>query len=245
MIAVIVPAHDEADQIEACLASIAQAARHPLLRDEKVQCFVALDACTDRTGYMAHRHGASLVVLNLRNVGAARALGARAALAAGARWLAFTDADSVVASDWLVAQVDLRADAVCGAVMAHDWRGRAPGVGERHQAAYPREDGHHRVEGQRSVDGVNLGVSAAAYLRAGGFEALSCNGTLVSALRDAGVDVVQSTRPRVWSHARREPKAAPALGLGANLSRLDDGLGGGESIPMSKACLASAGFGCG
>ena len=59
------------------------------------------------------------LAVQARNVGLARQAGAQALLAAGARWLAFTDADSEVADDWLVAQLrhqQAGADAVCGCV---------------------------------------------------------------------------------------------------------------------------------
>ncbi len=227
MIAVIVPAHNEAEHIDACLASIQHAALHPVLRDEAVQCFVALDDCSDRTGFIAQRRGAALVVLRENNVGAARALGSRAAVAAGARWLAFTDADTVVAPDWLAAQLELRAEAVCGTVRVGDWRDRGAGVREHHDAAYNHDDGH------RHVHGANLGVSTAAYVRAGGFAALVCNEdvALVGALRDAGVSIAWSSRPRVWTSARRDFKAPE--GFGARLQRIERELARRASKPAS------------
>lgn len=50
------------------------------------------------------------------NVGHARAAGAQELLNQGVRWIACTDADSTVAEDWLVEQLALEADAVCGTV---------------------------------------------------------------------------------------------------------------------------------
>jgi hypothetical protein len=47
--------------------------------------------------------------------------GADLLLAAGARWLAFTDADSRVSPGWLAAQLVLDADAVCGSIAVDDW----------------------------------------------------------------------------------------------------------------------------
>lgn len=219
MIAVIVPAHDEADHIGACLASIRRAGQHPLLRNEKVQIFVALDACKDRTGYIANSKGATLVVLDQNNVGAARALGARAAITAGARWLAFTDADSQVASDWLAAQMSLGAEAVCGTVTVGDWGNRLSGVREQHDAAYTDRDGH------RHVHGANLGIRTEAYLRVGGFDALASNEdiALVEALQAAGVVIAWSMRPKVITSARRNFKAPN--GFGATLERIEGVIG--------------------
>ncbi|MEO7854851.1 MAG: glycosyltransferase [Rubrivivax sp.] len=219
MIAVIVPAHDEAEHIGGCLASIRRAGENPLLRNERVQIFVALDACKDRTGYIADQHGATLVVLDQNNVGAARALAARAAVAAGARWLAFTDADSQVAPDWLAAQLSLGAEAVCGTVTVGDWSSRHTIVRERHDAAYSDRDGH------RHVHGANLGVRTDAYVRVGGFDALVCNEdvALVEALQEAGVVIAWSMRPKVMTSARRDFKAPN--GLGATLERIEGAVG--------------------
>ncbi len=215
MIAVIVPAHNEAQLIGPCLASIQHASRHPMLRGEAVQCLVALDACKDRTGWIAYQHGAQLVVLDQHNVGAARALGAQAAIAAGARWLAFTDADTEVAHDWLAEQLVLRKEAVCGTIQVRDWRGYLLGVRERHEAGY------HDAEGHRHVHGANLGVSAAAYLRAGGFDALTSGEdvALIAALQRAGVCIAWSDRPRVTTSARRDHRAPQ--GFGALLQRME------------------------
>jgi len=78
MIGVIVPAHDEARLISDCLGSIDIAATHPALQGEPVLVVVAADACSDQTAALARAAGASVVVLNRRNVGSAR----RAATAA-------------------------------------------------------------------------------------------------------------------------------------------------------------------
>ncbi|MCM5637875.1 glycosyltransferase, partial [Xanthomonas hortorum] len=58
MIAVTIPAHNEAALIGQCLQSILVAARHPQLYGERVEIHVALDRCTDLTGSIARSHGA-------------------------------------------------------------------------------------------------------------------------------------------------------------------------------------------
>ncbi|MES2911180.1 MAG: glycosyltransferase, partial [Pseudomonadota bacterium] len=100
MIGIIVPAHNEEEKIAACLQSLVIAASRPALDGEEVALIVVLDACTDRTGPLARSLGATTIDVHARNVGLARHEGARFSIAAGARWLAFTDADSVVAPDW-------------------------------------------------------------------------------------------------------------------------------------------------
>jgi len=69
MLGIVIPAHNEALLIGASVDAVMAAARHPDLRGEPVEV-VVLDACSDATGVIAAR--------------------------AGARWLAFTDADTVV-----------------------------------------------------------------------------------------------------------------------------------------------------
>ena len=105
MIAVVVPAHNEEEHLDACLQSLRLASRCARLKAEAVVLVVVLDACTDRTAQVAQSRHATTLSINARNVGIARAAGAQLALSAGARWLAFTDADSVVATNWLSAQL--------------------------------------------------------------------------------------------------------------------------------------------
>jgi len=120
LIAAIVPAHNEAEHIGACVQSLRIAARCSRLNGEPVLVVVVLDDCDDATGAVASEAGAQVLSVHARNVGTARATGAAFALDAGARWLAFTDADSVVAPDWLADQLGLQSDAVCGTVAVRD-----------------------------------------------------------------------------------------------------------------------------
>lgn len=163
MIGVVIPAHDEEQLIAACLDSVRRAAAHPSLHGEAVCPLVVLDACTDASLPIVSASGFSHMTIGAHNVGVARAVGSQALLARGVRWLAFTDADSRVASDWLVAQLQAGADAVCGPVSVDDWSGLAPSV----SAIWAKR--YHDADGHRHVHGANLGVAAYAYARAGGF----------------------------------------------------------------------------
>ena len=215
MIAVIVPAHDEQEHIGDCLSAVNLASRSKLLLNEPVALFVVTDACTDKTGAIARRMGATVIEVNERNVGKARAAGAECALAAGARWLAFTDADSLVGCDWLAAQLALACDAVCGTVAVNDWGDYGERMQRHYQLTYTDADGH------RHIHGANLGVSAAAYQRAGGFQALASSEdvALVEALLGSGASVAWSAAPRVVTSSRKTFRA-PA-GFGATLERID------------------------
>ncbi|MBI0328303.1 glycosyltransferase [Burkholderia plantarii] len=208
MIGVVIPAHNEARRLARCLAAAGAAARHPALRGEPVRVVVVLDSCTDASPRIAARHGVETVAVQARNVGAARAAGADLLLRHGARWLAFTDADSRVASDWLVAQLSLGADAVCGTVAVDDWRGHPASVIETWRLRYHDADGH------RHVHGANLGVSARAYRRAGGFPPLACEEdvALVARLTATGARIAWSAAPRVTTSARLDPRARGGFG---------------------------------
>lgn len=214
MIGVVIPAHNEARHIAACLRSVREAARCPSLQGEAVRVVVALDYCTDDTHAIASRLGAECIFVCACNVGVARAHGAQRALDAGARWLAFTDADSTVAPDWLHAQLAQGSEVVCGTVAVADWSDWPPQLRRQHEAAYTDADGH------RHVHGANLGVCAAAYRRVGGFAPLptSEDVALVDALREGGASIAWSAAPRVVTSARKNFRAPG--GFGAALRRV-------------------------
>jgi glycosyltransferase involved in cell wall biosynthesis len=169
-IGVIVPVHDEQHTLAACLSAIdrsvaclRRAEREPL----PVRVIVVLDACRDGSAAVVDRHpSAEALVCTEARVGAARAVGVAHLLASSEAapdqlWLANTDADSTVPSDWLVAMVRAArsgADLVLGTVVPEPSPASAAWA-----AANPARDGHPYVHG------ANLGVRASAYLELGGF----------------------------------------------------------------------------
>ena len=213
MIAAIVPAHNEEALLGDCLAALRVAAASARLKGEPVMLIVVADDCSDRTPDIARAQADAVLRVAYRNVGAARAAGARIAIAAGARWLSFTDADSRVAPDWFWHQLSLGADAVCGTVQVVDWESHPPQVAAQFAATYVDRDGH------RHIHGANLGVSTAAYRRARGFDALSSSEdvALVRALEHSRARIAWSALPRVVTSSRRDYRA-PA-GFGATLQR--------------------------
>ena len=224
MLGIVIPAHNEQAVIADCLAAVKTAARHPGLHGETVQILVVLDHCTDLTSTYVDQAQVSSLEIDARNVGVARALGAEAMLARGARWLAFTDADTQVAPAWLAEQLALQADAVCGTVEVVDWSDHgthADLIRWHFGQTYMDADDH------RHIHGANLGVSASAYRVAGGFQHLACSEdvALVEALQATGARIAWSARPRVITSARRVARArggfADAL-LNAVANRLDD-----------------------
>ncbi|MGC1481623.1 MAG: glycosyltransferase [Chthoniobacterales bacterium] len=219
MIAAIVPVHDEEALLATTLLALTRmAASHQTDAKEDVRIFVVLDACSDGSKRIAEMFDVTVLEIEARNVGRARAVGAEAALAAGARWLAFTDADTCVPLDWLMKQLCHRADAFCGQVAVDRFQGRGEGLRERFQAQYQRTDGH------RHIHGANLGVSAVAYRAAGGFPALSCHEDveLVRALERNGARIAWMSEPSVMTSGRVKGRAEG--GFATFLASLDLGL---------------------
>lgn len=211
MIGVVIPAHNEGERIGAALDAVLRAAAHPALEGEHVGVVVVLDSCSDATEAIARQRGVALLVLDARNVGIARARGAELFVEAGARWLAFTDADTIVSPDWLVKQLAENADVVCGLVDVADWsaHGLDGGGLQSHFARhYVASDGH------RHVHGANLGVATEAYCRVGGFEPLACSEdtALVEALQASGARIAWSAGPRVTTSARTDARARGGFG---------------------------------
>ena len=211
MIGVVIPVHNEQDYLRACLLSVQVAALHPALMRESVRVAVVLDACSDGSDQIAAAFPLDVLRIEAGNVGAARAAGAALLLHAGARWLAFTDADSVVSPGWLAAQLALRSDVVCGTVAVDDWslHGERAGLLRRRFFRSYRDHEQHR-----HIHGANLGVSATSYVRAGGFAALSCGEdvALVEALIACGAQIAWSASPRVTTSSRFASKARGGFG---------------------------------
>ena len=209
MIGILIPAHNEQDLLAQCLQAALAAGRHPRLNGETVSVVLVLDSCSDRSAEIAAEFPIHVLHIQARNVGAARSLGAQWLLKQGARWIACTDADSLVAEDWLVAQLALNSDAVCGTVAVDDWGTLIDAPAQaRYHAAYEACDGH------RHIHGANLGISARAYRQSGGFEALSCHEDvqLVKRLQACGASIAWSHRPKVTTSARLDCRAAGGFG---------------------------------
>jgi len=172
-VGVVVPAKDEEASIASCIESIRRSCESVSLR--KYWIVIVADSCTDGTVPRARRalQGVGEVVeCNARSAGSARRLGVDAVLAhfGGTDlrriWLANTDADSLVPSDWLAVQLQL-ADAgiaaVAGIVKLEE--GGSPAAHELYRATYlTRPDGTHG-----HVHGANLALRADAYRDAGGW----------------------------------------------------------------------------
>jgi glycosyltransferase involved in cell wall biosynthesis len=212
MIGVIIPVHNEEQLLGDCLSAVVAAARYIERGGEAVRIVAVLDACVDGSAAVAARHSVTTLSIQARCVGVARAVGAAHMLAARARWLAFTDADTIVSESWLAAQLQLDCDVVCGTIAVADWGPYGEPMRQHFERTYTDADGH------RHVHGANLGVSAQAYRRAGGFAPLTLSEdvALVDALIASGASVAWSAAPRVITSARTDFKVDG--GFGATLA---------------------------
>ncbi|MFI1412232.1 glycosyltransferase [Streptomyces sp. NPDC020707] len=227
-VAVVVPAHNEERRIAACLRSLRVAAAQvaPL----PVVIVVVADACTDATAVLAARGGAHVVETRGRNVGLARAAGVERALELLAddgrhAWLAMTDADTTVPAAWLTHQVARAAeghDAVLGTIRLAPTITADALLRARHDAAYFRTRRSHGAGAGAGaggawehphVHGANLGVSAAAYLRVGGFAPLTTgeDRDLAARLTATGHRVARTDRHPVRTAARLRGRAPGGL----------------------------------
>jgi hypothetical protein len=102
----------------------------------------------------------------------------------------------------------LDAEAVCGSICVDDWSAHPQHVRDYFRQTYVDADGHQHVHG------ANLGVSAQAYRRAGGFAPLACSEdvALVARLLETGAHVVWSAAPRVVTSARLASRARGGFG---------------------------------
>ncbi|MBW4794445.1 glycosyltransferase [Pseudomonas tolaasii] len=209
MIGILIPVHNEEALLGECLKAAMVAASHPGLLGEAVQILAVLDTCSDDSAEIAQAYPVQVLHVQARNVGHVRGVGARHLLNQGARWISCTDADSRVAPDWLVAQLALGVDAVCGTVTVDAWsEGFDPAAQIRYHQAYQACDGH------RHIHGANLGVSAGAYVQAGGFEPLACHEDvqLVRNLERCGASIAWSHGPQVITSARLDCRAEGGFG---------------------------------
>lgn len=170
---VVVPAHNEEALIEAAVAAVRRAALQ--LSEVVTSVAVVANGCTDDTARLAAAAGATVLDVQIPNVGAARAAGMTWALDQHTGdldrlWLATTDADSEVDRHWLSAQLDAAAggaDAYLGTVRL---RAVDRPTFASWSAAYvadfaaPGRHGH--------VHGASMGMRASTYVCSGGFRAL-------------------------------------------------------------------------
>jgi hypothetical protein len=221
---VVVPAHDEEDLVGTCLDAIALAAAPVSLR-VNVCVVVVLDACRDQTAEVVGAIQAEwqadpalpylhVLETDVRNVGAARALGCQKVLAcyrdvpADRVWLASTDADSTVAANWLTYQIAVHASGSVGwvgTVEIADHGGLSAEHLDRYRAEYENWAGPNHPH----VHGTNLGVRSDIYRTVGGFglDRTGEDEDLLRRLTELGLPITYGTEAPVLTSTRRQGRA--------------------------------------
>lgn len=217
-VTVVIPVHDEADELAGALDAVADAAA---VLDVPVRVTVVLDACTDASASIPGP-GIDVVAVDVRSVGAARRTGFARHHAGDDVWFATTDADSRVPPDWLHRHLwlaDAGVDAVVGTVVARDWAQWSVDAGRVFDADYRARQRRGR---HGHVHGANIGVRGSAYARVGGFPATRSDEdvALVAALENARCTIAWDTEAPVATSTRRVGRA-PAGFAGALAEIID------------------------
>jgi glucosyl-3-phosphoglycerate synthase len=237
---VVVPARNEEALIGSCLEALAaQAGVEP----SAYEVLLILDRCTDRTEARARDISTDHPRLRLHLLegpgegsGPARRVGMDVACARLLRvgrpggLLACTDADTVVASDWLAAQlialsrgaraiggrIELADD---GTLPAHVSRTHAELGRLRHERLRSDPDTRGATE-HWQFSGASLGLAAELYWEIGGLEPLAAleDEGLERALREQQVPIERLLSVRVTTSPRLEGRAQ--RGLSYDLSRM-------------------------
>jgi len=241
---VVVPARDEAALIGACISALAA---QDGVAPDSYEVIVVLDGCRDATVEVLREASATHPHLRVHSVelsvaagvGRARRLGMDLAcsrlLALGREdgLIASTDADSVVARDWLAAQLGLAkagARAIGGHIELNPEESKLldrQALAERERSAGERLDVTLRestsgtaVE-HHQFSGASLSLTAQTYESCGGLPARAAleDEALEQALRARGVAIHRSRLVRVRTSARTDGRAP--RGLARDLSRAD------------------------
>jgi glucosyl-3-phosphoglycerate synthase len=230
---VVIPARDEEQRIEACLEALAAQVE---IEPAAYELVVVLDACSDGTERLveaARRRWPELRLLTLngpgRGAGPARATGMDvgcARLESVGRLeglLATTDADSVVAPDWIARQleaIEAGGEAIGGEILLDAGEAeRLPGevvrrreaeLGERIARAQARGPAEHA-----HFAGASIGLTPSAYRRAGGMGWLAAleDQELEDRLAAAGVAIHRLRPVQVVTSARTDGRAERGLAL--------------------------------
>ncbi|TSI13871.1 glycosyltransferase family 2 protein [Brevibacterium aurantiacum] len=220
--AVIVPAHNEEDEIEGSLESVMASVAHArrTCAVVHIRVIVVADACTDNTldlvtDFASRNPIVEVVTVSFNNVGFARNAAGEHFIGQrrihtqqelGALWLAFTDADSRVPEHWIASHIrnaELGVDCIVGTVAPRPETGTVELLAKWHAA-------HELGEDHPYVFGANLGVRGTYFELVGGIPPLPCgeDAALVAAVLDAGGRVLRTDTCRVLTSARLEGRAA-------------------------------------
>ncbi|HLH15197.1 MAG TPA: glycosyltransferase, partial [Solirubrobacteraceae bacterium] len=233
---VVVPARDEHARIERCLRALSHQRG---VRCGHFEVIVVLDGCVDDTAAIvarcaaarAHPRILTIELADSHGVGVARRLGMDLAcerlLALGRSegLIASTDADSVVAHDWLACQLRLaRAGARAiggriellaqerGSLASETLHAREHARERRMRELHAAGEPHAALE-HHQFSGASLAITADTYRRCGGLPVRAAleDEALERELRARGVPIHRSTSVRVRTSARTDGRAPRGL----------------------------------
>jgi glycosyltransferase involved in cell wall biosynthesis len=234
---VVVPAHNEELRIGRCLEALAGQVE---VAPEEFEVIVVLDACEDGTAAeieAARGRGPAIhtVIGPGQGAGPARATGMDIGCARleSLGWsgglLASTDADSVVAPDWIARQLEAiatGAEAIGGEVTLDPAEAAAlpPGIlagREAQLAARTREAAARGPAEHAHFSGASLGVTPRAYRQAGGMAWMAAleDQELEDRLAAAGIAIHRLRPVSVVTAARTEGRAERGLARDLELAR--------------------------
>ena len=241
---IVVPARDEELRIEACLLALA---RQRGVQRASYEVIVVLDGCRDRTAEIVRDVAGREPELRVHAVGSAVPAGVGRArrrgmdlacrrllsVGRGDGLIASTDADSIVAEDWLACQLELTrlgARAIGGhielddgetdtlavqALLERERRGR-----ERMRAVVEADPSQPTAE-HHQFSGASLALTAETYRRCGGLPVRAAleDEALERELQARRVPIHRSRSVRVRTSARTDGRAP--RGLAIDLARSD------------------------
>ncbi len=208
-VGIVVPVHNEEDLLPDALHAL-EGAIDALSPPISCRVVLVLDSCGDASWTIARcwaAHRSALVVRReCMSVGLARQFGFSVLLAGWPEealatvWLATTDADSRVPSDWLMVQVDAYRSGI------DLWAGRIELSEE--SSTVLRWTERYAAE-RHPIHGASLGLSAARYAELGGFGGLSSgeDRDLFERAVAAGLRIRHDSKAIVVTSSRRKGRA--------------------------------------
>lgn len=215
---VIIPAHNEEDDILGCLESLQRS--HSYAVERGINCrfrvVVVADACTDATAgivedFAARHRNVFVLATSFQSVGRARDFGWRHFMRTEESttgedsdsawvWVAFTDADSRVPEHWITTHLELAArgvDCLVGTVAPRPETATADLVATWHA-------NHELLENHPYIFGANMGLRASALEAIGGVPPLECgeDEAIVDAVLREGGRIRRTDDCRVLTSAR-------------------------------------------
>jgi len=204
MIGIVIPACNEQQYLEKCLHYIRLAIQALPTSSREVRVLVVLDNCNDQSLDIVQNAGVDYLQCNFGCVGKARDLGVCHLINSGATWIACTDADTCVDTQWLLQQLNHQpADAICGVVEVDSWLNFSILTRKKYLAHYQDVMNHTHIHG------ANLSFSSTAYLQTGGFKALCCHEDvdLIQRMRNLNLKIIWTNLVRVKTSSRLNARA--------------------------------------